>query len=216
MNVTIPFSKEIVFKSNIAEITSISLEHDVSINESDILGDFIVSGDYKNHDINVDTMPFSHVIPFSVSLDNDIDLNTLKYNICDFTYDVINKDTLKVDILFNVEASKIENKIDELFVKPEDEEVISDDRKEELVVDTTTLNDQVSDVSRTNDQSSDILTNQNFENDFITYHIHLVKLNETVESICSTYKISKTDLLELNNIDNISLGDKILIPLINE
>ena len=87
MNITIPFSKDIPFKSKIAEICSISLEEDVSINEKELLGDFIISGDYKNLDINVDTMPFNFVVPFSVELEKDIDLNTLKYEIYDFKYD---------------------------------------------------------------------------------------------------------------------------------
>ena len=97
MDLTIPFSKEILFKNNIAEICSISLEEDVSINDTELLGDFILEGEYKNLDINVDTMPFNHVVPFSINLDRDIDLNTLSYEIKDFSYDVIGSDTLKVD-----------------------------------------------------------------------------------------------------------------------
>ena len=118
MNITIPFSKEILFKSKIAEITSISLEHDVSINEKELLGDFIVSGDYKNLDVNVDTNPFSHIVPFSVELDSDIDLETLKYEIEDFSYEIKDEDILLVNILFHVSADKIINRHEELFEKP--------------------------------------------------------------------------------------------------
>ena len=46
MNCIIPYTKEIPFNSKIKEITSISLEHEMNINEGEILGNFIVSGEY--------------------------------------------------------------------------------------------------------------------------------------------------------------------------
>ena len=47
MNLTIPFTKDIKFSSNISEILSISLEHEYTVNELGVLGNFIVSGEYK-------------------------------------------------------------------------------------------------------------------------------------------------------------------------
>ena len=45
MNINIPFNKIVPFKSSIAEICSISLEHDISINDSELLGDFLITGE---------------------------------------------------------------------------------------------------------------------------------------------------------------------------
>ena len=48
MKQIISFEKEIAFKTMIGEITSISLEHDLSfINDSEVEGNLIISGTYK-------------------------------------------------------------------------------------------------------------------------------------------------------------------------
>lgn len=223
MNITIPFSKDIPFKSKIAEICSISLEEDVSINEKELLGDFIISGDYKNLDINVDTMPFNFVVPFSVELEKDIDLNTIKYEIYDFKYDVINEDSLKVLISFHVEADVLVDKHVNLFEKPleddliieeqinEDENIIRDDNSDNMNLD----NQEESNEMREENKVS-IISSHDLEDDYITYHIHMVKINETIESISSEYKIDKDELIELNDITNINVGDKLIIPINNE
>ena len=68
MNCIIPYTKEIPFNSKIKEITSISLEHEMSINEGEILGNFIISGEYKAHELSVNKESFEHVLPFSIDL----------------------------------------------------------------------------------------------------------------------------------------------------
>ena len=214
MNITIPFSKDIPFKTKIAEITSISLEQDVSINDSELLGDFIISGEYKNLDVNVDTMPFNFVVPFSVSLDKDIDLETLRYEISDFKYSVEDDDILNIEILFHTEADKVYIKHEEIFERLNDDLVINDvidelnGKESENIFETTPVSD-----NRDETVSTSLISSNEFEEDYITYHIHMVKISETVESICSDYKIEKDKLLELNEITNISVGDKLLIPI---
>lgn len=214
MNITIPFSKDIPFKTKIAEITSISLEQDVSINDSELLGDFIISGEYKNLDVNVDTMPFNFVVPFSVSLDKDIDLETLRYEISDFKYSVEDDDILNIEILFHTEADKVYIKHEEIFERLNDDLVINDvidelnEEENENIFETTPVSD-----NRDETVSTSLISSNEFEEDYITYHIHMVKISETVESICSDYKIEKDKLLELNEITNISVGDKLLIPI---
>ena len=214
MNITIPFSKDIPFKTKIAEITSISLEQDVSINDSELLGDFIISGEYKNLDVNVDTMPFNFVVPFSVSLDKDIDLETLRYEISDFKYSVKDDDILNIEILFHTEADKFYIKHEEIFERLNDDLVINDvidelnEEENENIFETTPVSD-----NRDETVSTSLISSNEFEEDYITYHIHMVKISETVESICSDYKIEKDKLLELNEITNISVGDKLLIPI---
>ena len=72
MKMSIPYEKEIVFNTKIAEITSISLEYEANVLDDDIEGEFIVSGDYKIHELSVNKEPFKYRIPFSVSLTDDI------------------------------------------------------------------------------------------------------------------------------------------------
>ena len=210
MNLTIPFSKEIIFKSKIAEISSISLEHDVSINEGELLGDFIISGEYKNLDINVDTYPFSHVVPFSVSLDTDIDIDTLKYEINDFTYSILNEDTLKVDISLIVTADKIFKKVDDIFEKVDEEvrDIEVSNIEEEINMETQNNIEEV--------KEENLLDYDNVQDDFVTYHIHIVKIDESIESICDSYNITKEELFELNDVKEVSMGDKLIIREVND
>ena len=51
MNTKIPFTKDILFEKKVSEITSISLEHEIKVEESTLKGNFIVSGDYKSHEV---------------------------------------------------------------------------------------------------------------------------------------------------------------------
>lgn len=211
MNLSIPFNKVIPFKESIAEIVSISLEKDISINDKELLGDFLVSGEYKNLDINVDTKPFEHVIPFSVDLDEDIILDTLNYEIEDFSYNIENTDTLSINIILHITADKKE------FINVEDvlekEREIFKETNEEIPLkeESTIIENNIKENNETS-----IISTTNLKEDYITYHIHIVKVNETLDSISSEYKIEKDKLIELNDITNIEVGDKIIIPDLDE
>ena len=229
MNITIPFYKDLPFKTKIAEICSISLEQDVSINEKELLGDFIISGDYKNLDINVDTVPFSFVIPFSVDLENDIDLDTLKYEIYDFKYDILDDEILNIMISFHVEADKKINFNTDIFERVDKEELLKSDELNVLSsksdINSLLFDDEkINDINDSNnsldsereDNSANLISSNDLEDDYITYHIHMVKLNDTIESISKEYRIDKDELVEINDITNINIGDKLIIPINNE
>ena len=47
MKQIIPFKKDILFKTKLSDIISISLEHKTNINKKDIYVEFIISGEYK-------------------------------------------------------------------------------------------------------------------------------------------------------------------------
>ena len=59
-------------------------------------------------------------------------------------------------------------------------------------------------------------TIKNSDDTFVTYHVHIMKESETLESICALYNVPTSLVSEYNNVDNITLGDKILIPKIDE
>ena len=125
MNCIIPYTKEIAFNSKIREITSISLEHEMSINEGEILGNFIVSGEYKAHELSINKESFEYVLPFSIDLTERVIEDSINFNITDFSYEILNDNTLKVMIEFTVEAEEKEEeeteKRDEVFIKPVEE-----------------------------------------------------------------------------------------------
>ena len=47
---------------------------------------------------------------------------------------------------------------------------------------------------------------------YLTYKIYIVKENDTIESIISKYSVSKELLDSYNDLSDIKLGDKIIIP----
>ena len=95
MDFVIPYTKEITFDTKIAEIDSISLEHEMDVNESEILGNFIVTGEYKSHELSANKEAFSHTIPFSIDLPNNIIKDTISFEITDFTYEIEDDNEIK-------------------------------------------------------------------------------------------------------------------------
>ena len=49
---------------------------------------------------------------------------------------------------------------------------------------------------------------------FSTYHVYIVRKEDTVESIVTKYGVTKEDLIVYNNLEELKLGDKIIIPKI--
>ena len=79
MNTKIPFTKDITFEKKVSEITSISLEHEIKVEDSVLKGNFIISGDYKSHEVSVNKEPFSYMLPFEIELSHDIDTETIEF-----------------------------------------------------------------------------------------------------------------------------------------
>ena len=78
MKETKKIEKELLFKTNIKDITSISLDSDYKVKDNELIGTFIVSGDYKMHEISLNREKFDFKIPFKENIENDIDIDTIK------------------------------------------------------------------------------------------------------------------------------------------
>lgn len=216
MNCIIPFTKDVKFKSNIAEILSVSLEHDYTANETEVLGNFTISGEYKVHEVSVNKDHFEYVLPFSVNMTNKIDTNSVNFEVQDFTYEVIDNDTLRVNIEYSINADELKEE-EPLFKQVEEptldnlldeiDREVEEEPKEEI--------NEERDIS---DEAKDTILNNINDNDdvYVTYHIHEMKETDTVESICLKYNTSDAILGEYNDLSTLTLGDKIIIPEINE
>ena len=227
MNCIIPFTKDIKFKTSISEILSISLEHDYTLNDNDLLGNFLITGEYKAHEVSINKEKFEYSLPFSVALTNRIDPDSLDFNIEDFTYDILDNNTLRVEIEYSLKAKEMEenNNLEREDIKNEEveklmEELPQEDEKNREEVSKEENNDKEDlEVAReiSNEEKDVILNNINSnDNSFVTYHIHVLKENETIETICTMYNTSNNILSEYNDLNNISIGDKIIIPDIDE
>ena len=99
MRQTIPFVKDISFNSKIAEITSISLEHNLKMENNDsVVGTFTISGKYKVNKISINEEEFKKDINFDITLDDKYDSSKVIIDIDDFYYEIVNEEYLRVHI----------------------------------------------------------------------------------------------------------------------
>lgn len=227
MNCIIPFTKDIKFKSNIAEILSISLEHDYTANPEEILGNFIVSGDFKSHEVSINKEHFEHVLPFSVNLTTKIDTDSVDFEIEDFTYDVIDNDTLRVNIEYSINADEVkeeifepttEESLDNLLDEIEDERksTVEEEKKTIEIEPKKSKNDKEDDRLNEDTQNTILNSINETEDNYVTYNIHIMQESDTLESICLKYNTSQSILSEYNDLSTLTMGDKIIIPNIDE
>ena len=206
MKQIIPLKKDIIFKSKIGDITNINLEKDYKIKD-DLLEGFInVFGTYKMTEASVLEEEFNYKVPFGVSLSNGLKKDTIKIEIDDFNYS-FNKDVLSIDVLLLFECDDYNGEVE----KQEDIEEI----EEEPIINQTPP--QIEEENNVIDENiTNITNNFNNEENYYTYKVYIVREGDTIENICNKYNVSESDLKEYNDISNIKVSDKIVIPYINE
>lgn len=255
MKQIIPFKKDLPFKTKVSDITSISLERKIEILDGGIVtGTFYITGDYKMNEGSINREKFSFDLPFDITLDPRYDVNSVKADIEDFYYDVINEDTLKVNIDLYIEAeylpdtsldnnilteedksdnemndvqkedepveedrnimmeSKSDSKNDENIEIEKDKEVTS----EKINNDDATMNDSDIERNDVDDFANDLFSNLDNTETYTTYYVYIVKEEDTIDKIITRYSITKEDLEYYNDIADIKVGDKIIIPKTRE
>jgi hypothetical protein len=75
----------------------------------------------------------------------------------------------------------------------------------DISVEETLSNDKIKSLFDTFDDKNETYT---------TYHVHIVRETDTIDSIVARYKTTKEELALYNKIDELKLGDKIVIPAI--
>ena len=229
MKQIIPFKKELPFKTKVSEITSISLERELEVLDDGIVsGVFHITGDYKMNEGSINREKYSFDLPFDITLDPRYDINTVNADIEDFYYDVINEDTLKVNIDLFIEAEYLpeepkvveevdvtEEETDDMRTNEEErEDIVEEDIKEDIPqveeVKVTEVNDE--DRDDTVDIGKDLFSNLDNTETYTTYYVYIVKDDDTVEKILTKYDITKEDFENYNDINNIKAGDKVIIP----
>ena len=227
--------RDFLFKDSIFEITSISVEHDEDINGSNLEGDFIISGDYRLHEISINKEDFSFKLPSTHEIRSNVNLDTVNLEITDFTYELNNNDELHVHIEYIVsgEQSLIEfadekdlneflNKTDaEVVDLTEDEPRFKEISKEETldipVEDSKKEEKEEPKEEIKEEKQSEISTNNiigsiNADETYVKYHVHTVMQNDTLEGILDKYKITLTDLKKYNTFEALEVNMKLVIP----
>lgn len=214
MKKNINYEKDILFKTNIGEICSISLEHDFTIDNGYLKGDFIVSGEYKTNELSINKESFNYRLPLEYELEKDVDLSTFSYEVENFEYNV-HEDELNVyiDLGVRYELANAEPTI------PEAEEIDFNDFELPLLnteVETSTVKEEAiteEEGERLKEEDENLVLNGVMEDDnYITYHVHIIREGETLESIALKYNVSVDLIKEYNTIDNLEIKSKLIIP----
>lgn len=237
MKQIIPFVKDISLAPKIYEVTSIALEHNLKMENSDsVVGSFTVSGKYRINNISINEEVFEENIPFDITLDSKYDASKVTIDIDDFYYEIINDEFLRVhiDVLVdNLVYEKKEVEKPKEIIKEEREEIstIINERNDDLMNDNvitssknkdTLIRKEDAKTSEKDEERESDITNKietglfDKEEKYITYKVHIVRDTETIDEITAKYNVSKEELEKYNDLNNIVLGTKIIIPISNE
>ena len=224
MKKTIPFKKQLTFKTNVSEITSISLEHTLHNTENEITGDLIINGTYKITETSTQVDAFEFIIPINIQIDEKYILDNIKIDINDFYYEIINNSILEVNIevlLDNIiEKTIIENK--EEFIKKQDEErqnMIEQEKIEEKIekqpeekIEERCIEEETFEEPEIKKEIKNLFSDFSDDNEYSTYYVYILREGDNIDTIMTKYGITREILSEYNNIDEIKIGDKIIIP----
>ena len=255
MKTIIPFKKDVIFKTNLSEITSISLEHTLTIKDDFVQGEFIINGEYKVSDKSTSVEPFNLNLPFSIAIDEKYDTQKATIDIDDFYYEIINNNVLNIsiDVLVDklqehqlidieppVDVTPVRDIIEAEEVREKEEDSIRasvETKKEDSIKASVEEEKRCIDESekedynkkREDDSMNDVkdrdgveqveekinsLFNQ-FSKDsevYVTYNVFILRDGDSIDSIMEKYNISLDELKKYNDLSNLKIGDKIIIP----
>lgn len=240
MKKIINFDKIIEFPSMIGEVTSISLDENLKFkDESNIVGKLIVKGTYKRTEASRLEEDFYYELPTEIILTEKIDISTASIEIDDFYYEIENEDSINchiillingmeiVDIEEKDEEEKIELKEHKIKVEKIEEEKeerecdgdasFQEYEEEYIEPEKEIVNENKKVTEEENNDVGSLFTSlKDSEETFSTYLVYIMRKEETLESIISKYNTNKEVLEQYNDLSNITVGSKIIIPMTNE
>lgn len=191
MNKIFTLKKEILFKNNIYDILSLDIDKELKINGNKVEGTFKLNGEYLVRENEQDN--FNIEIPYYTYIDDMYDVTNGTVDIDDFYYEI--KDSNKLVINVDIIVDNIS---------------LSEDRNDvSLDID---IIDSFNDVTETIKEEKEIYIEETSNSNFVTYKVYIVKENDTIEQIMEKYNISYDLLSKYNVINELNIGDKLIIP----
>lgn len=94
----------------------------------------------------------------------------------------------------------------------ESNKMILKEEKEEVIEEEVSMEEK----QESNNMSSLFQAFETSEETFTTYSVYIVRKEDSIEKIMDTYKVSRESLSEYNDLSEIEIGSKIIIPTCNE
>lgn len=226
MRQTIPFKKDITFKTKIGELTAIALDNDLTLKGEDlIVGNFYISGTYKMLETSQLEEEYSYKIPCEIAINEEYDTYNATIDIDDFYYEIINDEILRINIVVvinNLERKEIvedeeeeletDDEIIEELSKKENREVLEKLEEEEV-----NILDEIPEIPRESKSFLEVKEEvKNQKDTYLTYRVYMVKDDDTLEQILEKYEITKEQLADYNNLEEFAPGVKLVIPSFND
>ena len=225
MNQKIEFKKDCMLKTYVSSITDISLTHDYKILDDTIEGYFDVTGSYKVTMSSVETESFMFTIPFTIALSSLIDKDTIDLKLSDFNYSV-EKDVLHLKMFLDMDYQELEikedikdneeidNMINDLIDKDSTTDIKSPSEfhNEVMLDNVLDSKEEVSTKEKVSEKNFNTIFNEVKESNFSKYKVYIMRSEDTLESILVKYNVTMDEIKEYNDIDNINIGSKIVIP----
>ena len=260
MKQIVTLEKEIAFKTMVGEISSISLEPDLSfINDSEIEGNLIISGTYKMTEASTIEEDFNYKVPVEIMLTTSLEEETRGVDINNFTYAIVNEEALQINVELIIEGlekveieeeSEEEDNSDVRDVSDEEDnstreeiEVLSTEEstKEELpsfeeVEELPSLENidvkeeipvmmeesiEVEPVMKEDTNNKQVMDSifsafANTDETYSTYSVYILREDDNLEEVMAKYNTNREALSEYNDLDNLKVGAKLIIPTMVE
>lgn len=224
MKKKINIEKRVDFPTMIGEITAISLDHDLKfIDNLNVNGDLILSGKYKMTEASRLEEDFLYKFPIEIALTEKLDLNTTKIEISDFYYEIENDDIMKCHVDLDIEGLEVVDFCDDLF---EDRECDGDKNKEVEIPKKEVIEPPLEEERHDEEEIEELIEDKkeeinimNFDDENETYGtfvVYIVRQNETVNSILEKYNTTIEELEKYNDLKNINIGTKLIIPILKD
>lgn len=224
--------------STIAEEFSYKIPVDIYIDEEYDLEDAVIDiDDFKYSIINDDTLDVKIDLLLDkmelvkterkISKEEEVIQAHLDKDYLKLKSETLPKEEQKEEVL---EESKEEKELvlDRNDIEKEEKESILErknkENKEEIM--TTTIEEDVIDAveipietknTEVKEKVESLFNKFSDEEDsYSTYKVYIVRENDNLESIIEKYNISLDELREYNNVDDLKLNDKLIIPCHNE
>lgn len=224
MKKKINIEKRVDFPTMIGEITAIALDHDLKfIDNLNVNGDLILSGKYKMTEASRLEEEFLYKFPIEIALTEKLDLNTTKIEISDFYYEIENDDIMICHVDLDIEGLEVVDFCDDLF---EDRECDGDKNKEVKIPKKEVIEPPVEEERHDEEEIEELIEDKkeeinimNFDDENETYGtfvVYIVRQNETVNSILEKYNTTIEELEKYNDLKNINIGTKLIIPILKD
>ena len=109
-----------------------------------------------------------------------------------------------------VEEPQIEKSVN--YDRKEEKELPKEDLQPEIELNIENINVNNNSVEDDSKYESSLFNNLESGETYSTYHVYIVKEEDTIDKIMEKYSVSKEDLSNYNDLNDIKPGDKVIIP----